>query len=133
MTFSIAARCTETGMFGIAVSSSSPAVAARCAHARAGVGAVASQNITDPSLGQRALKLMRHGASAADAVRILTASSQHIEYRQLLAVDANGTTAAYSGNRTLGVHATVILEEGGVATPADHRGNGVMALVAQHG
>ena len=39
MTFSIAARCAETGMFGVAVSSSSPAVAARCAHARAGVGA----------------------------------------------------------------------------------------------
>ena len=34
MTFSIAARCADTGMFGIAVSSSSPAVAARCAHAR---------------------------------------------------------------------------------------------------
>ena len=42
MTFSVVARCPETGMFGVAVSSSSPAVAARCAYARAGVGAVAS-------------------------------------------------------------------------------------------
>ncbi len=31
MTFSIVARCARTGMFGVAVSSSSPAVAARCA------------------------------------------------------------------------------------------------------
>ena len=38
MTFSIAARCPESGMFGVAVSSSSPAVAARCAYARAGAG-----------------------------------------------------------------------------------------------
>ncbi|MEY5037786.1 MAG: hypothetical protein RL472_892, partial [Pseudomonadota bacterium] len=51
MTFSLVARCAETGMFGVAISSSSPAVAARCAYARAGVGAVASQNITDPRLG----------------------------------------------------------------------------------
>lgn len=53
MTFSISARCPRTGQFGIAVSSSSPAVAARCAHARAGVGAVATQNITDPTLGPK--------------------------------------------------------------------------------
>ncbi|OZA84449.1 MAG: fimbrial assembly protein FimA, partial [Azorhizobium sp. 39-67-5] len=47
MTFSIAARCARTGRFGVAISSSSPAVAARCAHVRAGVGAVCSQNVTD--------------------------------------------------------------------------------------
>jgi uncharacterized Ntn-hydrolase superfamily protein len=61
MTFSIAARCVDTGMFGIAVSSSSPAVAARCAHARAGVGAFGTQNITDPRLGPQGLDLMAKG------------------------------------------------------------------------
>ncbi|MEF9601421.1 DUF1028 domain-containing protein, partial [Paracoccus sp. PXZ] len=65
MTFSISARCPETGMFGIAVSSSSPCVAARCAHARAGVGVVATQNVTDPSLGPKGLDLMAQGLSAA--------------------------------------------------------------------
>ncbi|MGB3388677.1 MAG: DUF1028 domain-containing protein, partial [Pseudaminobacter sp.] len=63
MTFSISARCAATGMFGIAVSSSSPCVAARCAHARAGVGVVATQNITDPTLGPRGLDLMASGLS----------------------------------------------------------------------
>lgn len=58
MTFSLVARCTQTGRFGMVVSSSSPAVAARCAHARAGVGAAASQNVTDPTLGPRLLDLM---------------------------------------------------------------------------
>lgn len=61
MTFSLVARCAETGMFGVAISSSSPAVAARCSFARAGVGAVASQNVTDPSLGPLALDLMEQG------------------------------------------------------------------------
>jgi uncharacterized Ntn-hydrolase superfamily protein len=65
MTFSLVARCRETGMFGVAVTSSSPAVAARCAYARAGVGAVASQNVTDPSLGPLALDLMQ-GACRCD-------------------------------------------------------------------
>lgn len=102
MTFSIAARCAETGMFGIAVSSSSPAVAARCAHARAGVGAVASQNITDPSLGARALDLMALGASAPEAVAILKATGAHIDYRQVTAIDAGGNMAFHHGAKVLG-------------------------------
>ena len=61
MTFSLVARCAKTGMFGIAISSSSPAVAARCSYARAKVGAVASQNVTDPTLGPLALDLMQNG------------------------------------------------------------------------
>ena len=61
VTFSLAGRCERTGMLGIVVSSSSPAVAARCAHARAGVGAAASQNVTDPRLGARAARPDRGG------------------------------------------------------------------------
>jgi hypothetical protein len=45
VTYSIAGRCRRTGRFGVAVCSSSPAVAARCAHVRAGTGAVCSQNV----------------------------------------------------------------------------------------
>lgn len=102
MTFSIVARCAKTGMFGVAVSSSSPAVAARCAYAQAGVGAVASQNITDPTLGTRGLELMARGASATETIAILKRTGTHIDYRQVLAVDANGITAIHSGPRALG-------------------------------
>ena len=105
MTFSIAARCARTGMLGIAVSSSSPAVAARCAYARAQVGAVGSQNITDPTLGPRLLDLMALGATAPEAVRIVAASAAHITFRQLLAVDAVGRTGVFSGSKTLGTYA----------------------------
>ncbi len=103
MTFSIVARCPQTGQFGAAVSSSSPAVAARCIRARAGVGAVASQNITDPSLGDQALELMARGATAAQALGILRSSAPHIAYRQLALVDAHGGTACFSGEGGLGV------------------------------
>lgn len=105
MTFSLVGRCAETGMFGVAISSSSPAVAARCAYAEAGVGAVASQNVTDPRLGTRGLALMREGASASEAIAVLRRSSQHIAYRQVLAVDASGDTAIHSGENALGIWA----------------------------
>ncbi len=105
MTFSIVARCAETGMFGVAVASSSPAVAARCAYARAGVGAVASQNVTDPRLGPRALDLMALGATAPEAVAVIARTAPHAEHRQVLAIDAAGRTAIHSGRRSLGVHA----------------------------
>lgn len=103
MTFSITARCAETGMLGVAVSSSSPAVAARCAYAQAGVGAVASQNVTDPTLGTRGLELMALGASAPQAVQILKATAAHIDYRQVTAVDAAGRSAIHSGPKALGI------------------------------
>src|SRR6185437_1602224 len=90
MTFSIVARCSRTGMFGVAISSSSPAVAARCSYAQAGVGAVASQNVTDPSLGPRALELMARGATAAEANAIVMRGTAYGEYRQVLAVDTQG-------------------------------------------
>lgn len=105
MTFSIVARCELTGMFAMAVSSSSPAVAARCAFARAGVGAVASQNITDPALGEACLDLMGEGMSACEAIDHLRSSRDFIEYRQLSAVDTKGDTAVFSGTHTLGIHA----------------------------
>jgi len=105
MTFSLVARCRRTGMFGMVISSSSPAVAARCAHARAGVGVVASQNVTDPRLGPRALDLMERGASAEEAVAILRRTGGFMEWRQVLAVDAQGGSAVHSGDRALGTWA----------------------------
>jgi uncharacterized Ntn-hydrolase superfamily protein len=103
MTFSLVARCAETGMFGLAISSSSPAVAARCAYARAGVGAVASQNVTDPTLGPLALDLMQSGMGSTEAIEYIRAQGKFIEYRQVLAVDVEGATAIHSGPNSLGI------------------------------
>ena len=103
MTFSIVARCARTGQFGMAISSSSPAVAARCAHVRAGVGAVASQNITDPALGPLVLDQMEAGLPAAEALAAITRDRPFIDYRQLLVIDSAGRTAIHSGGQVLGV------------------------------
>ena len=103
MTFSLIARCARTGQFGMVIASSSPAVAARCAHVRAGVGAVASQNVTDPALGPLLLDRMQAGLSAPDALAHITANRPHIDYRQLLAIDAQGRSAIHSGHQVLGL------------------------------
>ena len=103
MTFSLVARCAETGMFGIAISSSSPAVAARCSYTRSGVGAVASQNITDPTLGPLTLDLMQSGLNAKQAVSQIKAQGNYIDYRQVLAIDKYGNTAIHSGPNSLGI------------------------------
>jgi len=103
MTFSIVARCADRGQFGVAISSSSPAVAARCAHARAGVGAVSTQNVTNPALGPLMLDRLAGGASAGEAVAAARDSDGFPDYRQLLAVDRSGNTAVHSGARALGI------------------------------
>lgn len=105
MTFSIAARCSVTGEFGVAISSSSICVASRCAFTRAGVGAALSQNITDPRLGSRLLELCAEGLNAQEAVERVVVETENIDWRQLGLVDANGKTACYTGSQVLGVHA----------------------------
>lgn len=107
MTFSIIARCPETGQFGAAVSSSSPAVAARCIRVRPGVGAAASQNITDPKLGPVALDLMAAGSSPEQALDALQAQP-FIAYRQLMAIDARQQPAVFTGASALGTLAAVV-------------------------
>ena len=105
MTFSLVARCSKTGMFGVAITSSSPAVASRCAYTRSKVGAVASQNVTDPTLGPKTLDRMQKGSSAKQAVEEALRDNQFLEYRQILAIDKNGQTANHSGGNSLGTWA----------------------------
>ncbi|GAB5375924.1 MAG: DUF1028 domain-containing protein [Acuticoccus sp.] len=102
MTFSIAARCARTGLVGMAVSSSSPAVAARCAHARARVGAVASQNITDPDLGPQILDRLAAGEAAEAALAAVLATHPFADFRQITVIDSKGGTALHTGAGGLG-------------------------------
>ena len=88
----------------MAITTSSIAVGARCPHARAGVGAVATQNVTDPNLGPMLLDLMSQGMSARDSIDSIIRDRPFIEYRQLTAVDRNGNSASWSGKHILGTH-----------------------------
>ncbi|WP_095185530.1 DUF1028 domain-containing protein [Pseudomonas sp. Irchel 3H9] len=111
MTFSVVARCAETGQLGIAISSSSIAVGARCPWLRAGVGAVASQNITLPSLGPQVLDLLEQGMAPSEALTAVFAGQEHSDYRQVTVIDRQGRTAHFSGAQTLGIHAAASGEQ----------------------
>jgi len=103
MTFSLVARCKETGMLGTAVTSSSPAVAARCSYTRSNVGAVSTQNVTDPSLGKKSLDFLETGLTSTQVVEKIKSTNKHLEYRQVLIIDSKGNTAIHSGNNSLGI------------------------------
>ncbi|WMI97179.1 DUF1028 domain-containing protein [Pseudomonas chlororaphis subsp. aurantiaca] len=104
MTFSIVGRCAETGQLGIAISSSSIAVGARCPWLRSGVGAVSSQNITLPALGPQVLDGLGEGLAPAQALDQALTRNGYSQYRQVAVVDAQGRTALFSGNHALGIH-----------------------------
>lgn len=108
MTFSIIGRCPDTGQLGIAISSSSIAVGARCPWVRAGVGAVSTQNITLPALGPRILDDLEapQGEPAAALDHALGTDAWRT-YRQVTVIDSEGRTAFFSGAEALGLHNAV--------------------------
>ncbi|ANF56639.1 DUF1028 domain-containing protein [Halotalea alkalilenta] len=102
MTFSIAARCAQTGELGCAVVSSSICVTSRCAFVSPD-GAVLTQNVTQPALGIQALALLAEGLDPQRAIERLLQDEPYPQWRQLSVIDAHGRSAAFDGERALGV------------------------------
>ncbi|NYE95140.1 putative Ntn-hydrolase superfamily protein [Psychromicrobium silvestre] len=101
MTFSVlGADGTAVGM---AVSSSSTAVAARCIHLRQGVGGSASQNLTDPRLGVKLLDALAEGLSPEQAIDRVTRDTPDLGHRQLTVINMQGESAMFSGTHALGI------------------------------
>jgi uncharacterized Ntn-hydrolase superfamily protein len=91
-------------MVGIAITTSSICVGSRCPWVRAGVGAVATQNVTLPSLGNEVLDEIESGLSAQEALDKVTKGREHSDYRQLTVVDSNGNSAHFTGSEILGTN-----------------------------
>ena len=107
MTFSLIARCSETGQFGAVISSSSISVGSRCPWARSKVGAVSTQNVTLPSIGPMVLDALGQSRNAPESLESVMAQDQFSDYRQVIVVDNMGKTASHNGERTLGIPAIV--------------------------
>lgn len=97
MTFSLAGRCARTGMLGCVVTTSSPAVGARCPYAAPGVGAVLTQHMTDPRLGPLGLEMLRLGYTSDQVVAGLVALTPRADWRQIGVIDAQGRAATHTG------------------------------------
>ncbi|MBI4184844.1 MAG: DUF1028 domain-containing protein [Proteobacteria bacterium] len=96
-TFTLLARCPRSGALGVAMATGEMAVGSRCPYAKAGVGAVATQAMTDPRLGPLALRLLDTGYSAPKVLAELASSDPAIERRQIGIVDADGRAVARTG------------------------------------
>jgi uncharacterized Ntn-hydrolase superfamily protein len=98
MTWSIIARDSLTGQFGIAVATKFFAVGARVPHIAAGIGGVATQALVNPYYGIDGLSLLREGCEPRTIVERLIAADSGRESRQLHIMDAKGRIAAFTGN-----------------------------------
>lgn len=101
MTYSIVARDPKTGRFGVAVQSHYLGVGPVVPWLEAGVGAIATQAAVNVSFGPIGLELLRAGRNAEEVVAALVASDPGAEQRQLGVVDAEGRSAAFTGNQTI--------------------------------
>jgi uncharacterized Ntn-hydrolase superfamily protein len=97
-TFSIAAVDLENGDVGVAVQSKFPNVRPVVPWVEVGVGAIATQSFVNVSYGIRGLALMRNGATAEEALRILIQTDSSREVRQVGIVDAKGNAASWTGS-----------------------------------
>jgi len=101
VTWSVIARDPATGAFGIAVATKNFAVGCRVPHIASGIGAVATQALSNPFYGINGLKLLREGRSAVDVVAALTAADDGREHRQVHVMDAAGRTATHTGKECI--------------------------------
>lgn len=97
MTWSIIARDSLTGQFGIAVATRFFAVGARVPNIAAGIGGIATQALVNPYYGIDGLKLLREGRQPRDIVVTLIAADAGRESRQLHIMDASGRIASHTG------------------------------------
>ena len=91
-------------MHGVAITTSSICVGSRCPWVRAGIGAVTSQNVTDPTIGNAVLTEIENGLNANEAINKIMRNRPHAEYRQVAAVDNSGRTAHFTGSKILGIN-----------------------------
>jgi uncharacterized Ntn-hydrolase superfamily protein len=100
-TYSIVARDSVTGELGVAVQSHWFSVGTVVSWAEAGVGAVATQSLSEITYGPLGLDLMRAGKTAPQALEALLASDPQREVRQVAMVDAHGNVAVHTGSRCI--------------------------------
>lgn len=101
MTFSIVARCPKTLALGVGVSTATPAVGSRVPYVEANVGAIATQANTNVIYGIKGLRLLKLGFSPQVSLEVMLKEDSHRETRQIIIIDRNGRTAAFTGKKTI--------------------------------
>jgi uncharacterized Ntn-hydrolase superfamily protein len=97
MTLSLAARCPDTGQFGVAAITHMIGIGKVVTHARPGIGAIATQGEMHPYHGIQGLERLAEGRSIQEALVPLLQADPSPDERQTGGVDAEGRSWAWSG------------------------------------
>jgi len=97
----LVARCSRTNELGVCVATAIPAVGSVVPYAEAGVGATATQALTNVTYGTRGLELLRSGLSPQEALERILREDTERESRQVIMIDAQGRTAAFTGKENI--------------------------------
>ena len=97
MTYSVLIRDGESGAYGVAVQSHWFNVSRTAPWVRFGVGAVATQALTDPSYGWRGLDAMADGLAPTEALTHLLSGDADAARRQVAFLAADGRIAVHTG------------------------------------
>lgn len=100
-TFSVVAWDSRRSEWGVAVQSKFIAAGAVVPWGQAGVGALATQALSDGSQGPKGMGLLRQGLSAPEVVERLSRESPDRDDIQLGVVDGRGRAAAFTGARCM--------------------------------
>ncbi|WP_028048969.1 DUF1028 domain-containing protein [Cellulomonas sp. URHD0024] len=98
MTFSLVARDADGHTFGVATSSKYLAVGSTVPAVAAGVGALATQALTNVAYRERGLRSLRAGLTASRTVHALVEADEDRDIRQVGVVAGTGLPAAWTGS-----------------------------------
>ncbi|MEM2994425.1 MAG: DUF1028 domain-containing protein [Candidatus Bathyarchaeia archaeon] len=87
----------DLSLLGVAVASGSTSVGDRVAHAKPGVGVVATQAYTNVVYGVKGLELLRKGSSPTEALSKLLSEDSESDKRQVAIIDFKGRKAVFTG------------------------------------
>jgi len=95
------ARCEKTNELGVCVSTAVPAVGSVVPHVELNVAAIATQATTNVMYGIRGLQLIKLGLSPSNVLETLLREDEKRETRQVIMIDREGRTVAYTGRDTV--------------------------------
>ena len=104
MSYSIVARCPQSGRLGIGTASYTMAIGAHCDGAvRPNVGATLTQDVPLQRNNRLAMNALAMGATPTMALRVLQENDAHFEFRQIAVVDREGNAVAHTGREVPGI------------------------------
>lgn len=101
MTYSVIARCPDTGRLRLGVQSHYLATASITSWVRSGVGAIATQAAGNMMYGAKGLNLLASGSTPAEVLEKLLSEDENRETRQVAILGIDGQVAAHTGNRCI--------------------------------